>query len=414
MKLRALFGGSPQATDFIATLPARSLATLILAVFSLFAIMGFLTDVASGGRQPWKLLVTNVLFSGTMAIGYGVTGIIASGLQGRGTSLGRLWVPRAWGIAGLVAMFAMHMAYVASVGTWFAGAPEVPVPLRAARLRLDAAGIAFCVAISYALFLSFINGTGSRLVAARAELRLAAEIHAVLVPAISRRISDYQFYGLSQASGDVGGDLVDLIVQNASGKHPEAPPFWIGYVADISGHGVSSGLLMGMTKSAAHMKLRSDTSLAPLLDDLNSVLHGLKRPSMYLTFAGVVCRGSDTLEFAVAGHLPILQITDRGDVVELTTEQLPLGFFEETRFRSAEVHCGPGDLFVLVTDGLTEVFDRADEEFGLDRLKDYIRSHRAEPLERIASGLLQRVRSHGAQLDDQTLLLIRRDGQASG
>lgn len=413
MKLRTLFGGSPQATDFIATLPARSLATLTLAVFSLFAIMGFLTDVATGGRQPWPLLITNVLFSGTIAIGYGVTGIIASGLQGRGTSLGRLWVPRAWGIAGIIAVFALHMAYVASVSAWFAGAPEVPVPLRAARLRFDAGGIAFCVAISYALFLSFINGTGSRLVAARAELRLAAEIHAVLVPGISRRISDYEFYGLSRASGDVGGDLVDLITGAVSGS-PPAPPFWIGYVADISGHGVSSGLLMGMTKSAAHMKLRSDTSLAPLLDDLNSVLHGLKRPSMYLTFAGVVCRGSDTLEFAVAGHLPILQITARGDVVELTTEQLPLGFFEETRFISAQVHCGPGDLFVLVTDGLTEVFDREDEEFGLDRLKNYIRSHRAEPLERIASGLLQRVRSHGAQLDDQTLLLIRRDGRDSG
>ena len=411
MKLRALIGGSPQATDFLVTLPARSLATLTLAVFSLFAIMGFLTDVATGGKQPSPLLIANVLFSGTIAIGYGVAGLIASGVRGRGTSLGRLWVPRAWGIAGLVSVFALHMAYAVTVGAWFAEASEVPEHLRGARLRVDAGGIAFCVAISYLLFLSFINGTGSRLVEVRAELRLAAEIHAVLVPAIARRVTNYEFYGFSQASGDVGGDLVDLITENASGTHANAPPFWIGYVADISGHGVSSGLLMGMTKSAAHMKLRSNTSLAALLDDLNSVLYGLKRPSMYLTFAGIVCRGNDTLEFAVAGHLPILQITARGDVVELTTEQLPLGFFEDTRFASAAVSCHPGDLFVVVTDGLTEVFDRADEEFGLDRLKDYIRSRRTEPLEEIASGLLRQVRNHGAQLDDQTLLLIRRDAE---
>lgn len=409
MNLRALIGGSPQATAFLATLPGRSLATLTLAVFSLFAIMGFLTDVASGGRQPWALLIANVLFSGTIALGYGVTGVIASGLSGRGTSLGRLWVPRAWGIAGIVAVFAVQMAYTATVRAWFAEAAEIPAHLRGARLRFDAGGIAFCVAISYALFLSFINGTGSRLVQMRAELRLAAEIHAVLVPAIARRVRGFEFYGLSRASGDVGGDLVDLVTVDPGGGPPDAPPFWIGYVADVSGHGVSSGLLMGMTKSAAHMKLRSSTSLAALLDDLNSVLYGLKRPSMYLTFAGVVCRGSDRLEFAVAGHLPILQITARGDVIELTTPQLPLGFFEETQFASAEVTCAPGDLFVLVTDGLTEVFDRADEEFGLDRLKEYIRSHRGESLEEITAGLLRQVRSHGAQLDDQTLLLIRRD-----
>jgi serine phosphatase RsbU (regulator of sigma subunit) len=406
MKWRALFGGSPQATDFIATLPARSLATLTLAVFSLFAIMGFLTDVASGGRQPWPLLVTNVLFSGTIAIGYGVTGIIASGLRGRGTALGRVWVPRAWGIAGVVAVFAVHLGYAKSVGAWFAGAPEVPPQLRGARLQFDAGGIAFCVAISYALFLSFINGTGSRLVTARAELRLAAEIHAVLVPSIARRIGPFEFYGISKASGDVGGDLVDLVTwEAAAGSGSDS---WMGYVADISGHGVSSGLLMGMTKSAAHMRLRSTSSLAALLDDLNSVLHGLKRPSMYLTFAGLASRGGNDLEFAVAGHLPILRITAAGDVIELTTAQLPLGFFEDTRFASATARCEPGDLLVVVTDGLVEVFDRADEEFGFERLKAHLAANRTRPLAAIASGLLERVRSHGPQLDDQTLLLIRR------
>lgn len=411
MKLRTLFGGSPQATDFIATLPARSLATLILAVFSLFAIMGFLTDVASGGRQPWPLLFTNVLFSGTIAIGYGVTGIIASGMRDRGTSLGRVWVPRAWGIIGIVAVFALHLVYAANVGAWFGGTPEVPADLRGARLQFDAGGIAFCAAISYALFLSFINGTGSRLVAARAELRLAAEIHAVLVPSIARRAGPFEFYGISQASGEVGGDLVDLVSWDGDARDGTDP--WIGYVADISGHGVSSGLLMGMTKSAAHMRLRSTSSLATLLADLNSVLHGLKQPSMYLTFAGLASRGVDEFEFTVAGHLPIIRVTAAGDVIELTTPQLPLGFFDDTRFESATARSEPGDLIAIVTDGLVEVFDRADEEFGFDRLKAYLAGNRDRPLDAIATGLLERVRSHGPQLDDQTLLLIRRDALPS-
>jgi serine phosphatase RsbU (regulator of sigma subunit) len=409
MKLRALLGASPQATAFIATLNTRSLATLTLAVFTLFAIMGFLTDIASGGRQPWPLLITNVLFSGTIAIGYGVTGIIASGLRGRGTALGRVWVPRAWGIAGIAAVFAVHMAYSATVGEWFDRAGEVPAHLRGARLRFDAGGIALCVAISYALFLSFINGTGSRLVEARAELRLAAEIHAVLVPAIARRVGSFDFYGLSKASGDVGGDLVDLVLARRDEAGRATGTAWIGYVADVSGHGVSSGLLMGMAKSAAHMKLRADPSLAALLTDLNAVLFHLKRPSMYITFAGMAWRGDDDLEVIVAGHLPILRVTVAGDVTEITTPQLPLGFFEETTFVSARLRCAPGDLLVLVTDGLTEVFDPQDREFGLDRVKAYLAAHSREPLAAIAAGLVSLVRAHGPQLDDQTLLLVRRD-----
>jgi serine phosphatase RsbU (regulator of sigma subunit) len=129
---------------------------------------------------------------------------------------------------------------------------------------------------------------------------------------------------------------------------------------------------------------------------------------MYLTFAGLASRGGNDLEFAVAGHLPILRITAAGDVIELTTAQLPLGFFEDTRFASATARCEPGDLLVVVTDGLVEVFDRADEEFGFERLKAHLAANRTRPLAAIASGLLERVRSHGPQLDDQTLLLIRR------
>jgi serine phosphatase RsbU (regulator of sigma subunit) len=76
-------------------------------------------------------------------------------------------------------------------------------------------------------------------------------------------------------------------------------------------------------------------------------------------------------------------------------------------FTSPLVTCEAGDLLVILTDGLVEVFHKADEQFGLDRLKTLIREHAAAPLATIEDRVFSAVRAHGTQLDDQTLLLIR-------
>jgi hypothetical protein len=397
------------ARAFVGTEKLSSLTPLALAIFALFSIMGFLSDVMTGGRQPAGLLAANVLFSGTIAIGYAFTGLIAAGYRpGRAESVrtassGRL---RGWGVSAVPVVVGFHILYATNISRFFDERVDLSPQDVLWRLRLDGFGIAVCMAVSYTLFLRFIGGTGRKLMDARSELRLAAEIHAVLVPAVARRIGQFEFYGISRASGDVGGDLVDVVATSA--PDTGGSPRWIGYVADVSGHGVSSGLMMGMTKSAAHMKLRADTALGPLLDDLNAVLYPLKRPAMYLTFAGVADGGGKELEFVVAGHLPILKITSNGEPVEITTPQVPLGFFSDTRFTSARLTCGPGELLALITDGLTEVFDGKEREFGLEQVKEYLRAHAQLPLETIASGLVNLIQAHGPQLDDQTLLLIRR------
>ncbi|HVL66453.1 MAG TPA: PP2C family protein-serine/threonine phosphatase, partial [Vicinamibacterales bacterium] len=365
------------ARQFLAGLPARALLPLAAAVFSMFAVMGFIIDIMAAGRHPVSLLVSNVLFSGGIGVAYAYSGL--RGMRER------------------VAAVAVHLTYVLVVPVLFGDAAPEP---DFGRLRFDSFAIIVCIAISYTFFLRFIGTTGLQYLSARAEIRLAAEIHAVLVPVIDSRLGEYEFYGLARASGDVGGDLVD-VVGTGSDR-------WIGYVADVSGHGVSSGVLMGMTKSAARMRLRDDASLAELLNALNAVLYPLKRPSMFVTFAGVRDTGDGRLEFAVAGHLPVLRVTAAGAVVELTTPQIPLGIFEDYRFTSGTLASDRGDLLALVTDGLTETFDAADQEYGFQRVKDYLRAHAGEPLPDLARGLLADVAAHGAQMDDQTLLLIRR------
>jgi serine phosphatase RsbU (regulator of sigma subunit) len=183
---------------------------------------------------------------------------------------------------------------------------------------------------------------------------------------------------------------------------------WFGYVADVSGHGVSSGVVMGMFKSALRMRLLHSGPLSALLQDLNTVLLPLKSSSMFVTAACVRGNTDGTLDFAVAGHLPILRVRRGGATVdEITTPQIPIGIFETFQFTSSTVTCQAGDLMALITDGLTEVFDTNDRELGLEAVKDVLRESATQPLERLADRVIAAARTHGAQIDDQTLLLIR-------
>ena len=163
----------------------------------------------------------------------------------------------------------------------------------------------------------------------------------------------------------------------------------------------------GDDQKPARTQLREQSTMESLLEASNAVLFDLKAPTMFVTFAGVQALGS-ALRFTVAGHLPILHYSmTSGTVEELSIAQLPLALFPDTSYRSSEVSCAAGDLLVILTDGLTEVFDSADREFGLEGVKAIIGEHAHGPLNAIEERLLHAVRAHGGQLDDQTLLLIR-------
>ena len=189
--------------ELVRTLPRRQLLSLWAAIFCTFAMIGFALDILTGGRQPAVLVATNVIASGVISVGYAIVSMPM----------------RKWGYA---AMVTVHLAYVLLVPRMFQLLPTAPP----GRFTLDAIGTIVAVTISYTCFLRFISVTATRYLRAQAEIAIARDIHRVLVPVVNRTIGDFEFFGWSHASGDVGGDLVDLVEQG-DGR-------WLGYVADVS------------------------------------------------------------------------------------------------------------------------------------------------------------------------------------
>lgn len=366
-----------------ASLPSRFL--LLAAIFFLFATVGLLGDITGLGRsRPFTLLLW-AIFGGATAIAY----LLVIMLRIR-------WLPVVIAAQVLLSMLISRI-------------PDAPplVPPGAAeealkkRLFVNAMGTVGCIAISYTLFVIWVTESGRRFIQLDTELSLARDIHRTLVPRVEDRTEDFEFLGVSVPSGEVGGDLVDLV------KHDGNPP-WTVYLTDVSGHGVPSGVLMGMVKSATRTSLTTPPPLGEMLATLNDVLYEVSQPQMFATFAALRPAGEGRMLFTLAGHLPILcWRASTGTIESLLVSQVPLGVLPGREFTAEETGYATGDLFLVLTDGLTEVFDRADREFGIDGVRAVLIEHARSPLPQVVEALLTAARAHGTQLDDQSMIAIR-------
>ena len=386
-ELKTFFVTTDDQRRFWQTTTDSGRLILGVAIFALFAALGFLTEVTTLGRSSAIRLAVITLLSGGGALAYAIVAF-------RNIK----WMPL---------VVAVHVALTVFVPRLIPLQPAIvedpAVAERLAdRLQLHVIGASLCIAAGYSLFVMFFVREGHRYYRLNTELALARGIHRDLVPPLAFSLDDFEFRGLSIPSGDVGGDLVDVVAH-------DGPERWTAYVADVSGHGVPSGVLMGMIKSAMRMSLDGAAPLEGVLDRLNDVLYGLKPPQMYATFAGIRRVGDHQLAFTTAGHLPILcWRQDRGVVEDLVVEQVPIAILPGRTFAAARTTCAPGDTFLILTDGLTEVFNAQDEEFGFDRVREVLSRHATAPLEEIETKLLAAARAHGRPHDDQSLVLIRR------
>jgi len=237
---------------------------------------------------------------------------------------------------------------------------------------------------------------------------MSTEIQSTLVPPIAYQGACVEAHGQTIPKDDLGGDLVDLV---ADGREV------IAYVADVSGHGLRAGVLMGMTKTAVRYGLRLGQPLAKVLDDINFVLPAVKQPNMFATLAALRFDGSGEVEYISAGHVPLLHYRRRHrDAVRHCMSQFPLGLFAGAGYESRRIRYEAGDIFALVTDGIVEAGEDQDADFGLERLAQILCDSPQRPLADIVEAVQAEIQRYGTPQDDQTVLLVRAvaENSASG
>ena len=379
--LEALGTAYPSASSsYWRTMSLGRMKKLLAAAFFTVSVLGFVLDLLLLNRPHLGRGLVWPLLLGALA-----TGTLAARIKGS-----RLY-PAIHLILLAVACFAFFFPYASA---------RLPVPeALKQRVAFDGIAILLCTAFGYRLLQSFLSQEGLASVRMQTELSLAHEIQATLVPTVSFQNSTFEIYGRSVPSTEMGGDLIDVIESDGS---------LLAYIADVSGHGLAAGQLMGMLKTAMRVSLQFQQHPVALLQSTDRVLPAVKEADMYATLALLYFDGPDQGEYALAGHPPILHYRDRSrDTVRLSMAQFPLGLIPGGCYASQRIAYSSGDLFLMLTDGISELPNDNDEEFGLVRLEKLLTEYAAQPLPQVWELIMEQVHQHGSQQDDQTLLLVR-------
>ena len=235
------------------------------------------------------------------------------------------------------------------------------------------------------------------------ELEIAKHVQSRLFPQVLPPLNSLEYAGVCIQARKVGGDYYDFL-DLGQGR--------FGFViADISGKGIAAALLMANLQA----NLRSLCAIAQtqpdhLLRSVNQLFCENTSDGAFATlFFGEYNDAARLLRYANCGHLPALVLRLDGSVIRLDATGTVLGIFRKWECEVGECQLAPGDILALYTDGITESFDTAGDEFGESRLVDSLLRHRALSPQAALAKIVDEVLhfSPQEQHDDITLTLAK-------
>jgi serine phosphatase RsbU (regulator of sigma subunit)/catechol 2,3-dioxygenase-like lactoylglutathione lyase family enzyme len=236
------------------------------------------------------------------------------------------------------------------------------------------------------------------------ELAIAREVQARLFPQSLPALPSLDYAGACLPARAVGGDYYDFL---------SLGPDRLGLViGDVMGKGIAAALLMANLQA----NLRSQVAFAldeprRLLQHVNSLFCENSPEGAFASlFFADYHDASGALRYVNCGHLCALVLRRDGSLDKLPATSTVLGLFRQWECSVGECRLERDDLLALYTDGVTEAFDGAGEEFGEERLVEALRRHRDRPPKALLGALVDEVRAFSPeeQHDDLTLIVARR------
>ena len=269
-------------------------------------------------------------------------------------------------------------------------------------LRLAEAMAAQC-----AVALARARSTAALIAAAKAQqaLQLARTVQLSALPRDWPALPGYAMHATFLPAEETGGDSYDLS--------------WIDgqllvVLADASGHGIAPALCVAQMQAMLHMAFRMGAPLERVGREVNDRLCETLPDSHFITaFIGLLDIALHRLRFISAGQGSILHYVAAEDAFRVHQAGCPpLGLMPLRRaLVPVELTLAPGDLLVLLSDGVFEHEDASAQAFGRGRVEATLRRVHAAPPAQIAQQLLQDLRAFAGgspQQDDITMVLLQR------
>ena len=234
------------------------------------------------------------------------------------------------------------------------------------------------------------------------ELEIARTVQEMLIPSILPNNEHLEAAATYLPHRSIGGDYYDVIKTGDD---------YVICIADVSGKGVGAALIMSNFQAALRSLCKVTLDLEEIAKELNAqILESAKSDRFVTCFLAKYDVKTKKLSYINAGHNPPYLL--RKDSVEsLEKGAFMFGVFDEypTNIKG-EVEINSGEKLFLYTDGVTETLDNDGEEFGTERLIEFLKATKSEPLKMNLADLIVTVdefKEDQDYIDDLTMLSIR-------
>ncbi len=237
----------------------------------------------------------------------------------------------------------------------------------------------------------------------KVELETARNIQSSILPDLPPAVNGVQISHAYLPASEVGGDFYDVLALE-DGRLAVA-------VGDVAGHGVSSGLVMSMAKSALAVQVTFRPEVEEVFTTLNRMIYQSARKRLLTTLCyALIDPKQREILYASAGHLFPYRITTDGSVHALESVSYPLGVRDQLDVSVRSARLEAGDQLFMFSDGVVEAHgDQSDELFGFERLEQSLKAHARRGVEGIRDGVLgdiARFTSGAPREDDLTVLVL--------
>jgi sigma-B regulation protein RsbU (phosphoserine phosphatase) len=238
------------------------------------------------------------------------------------------------------------------------------------------------------------------------ELRLARTVQDFFSPKKSLLTGHYRIAGANYPSLEVSGDYYDFF--------PAMDRLVAFSIADVAGKGVPASLIMASFRATFRTVAPFTASARQMVLRLNQILLDTVRPQDFVTtFVGVLNPDTGELSYCNAGHNAPVLVSADGTLRRLEVGGPVLGILKdsEVEWMEGRLRLQHDEVLVCFTDGATEAFNAAGEEYGEPRLFDAVRANMATTPYKLCTALYASMRDFiGAtpQVDDTTYLAIKR------
>tara|TARA_B100000131_G_scaffold317865_1_gene360657 strand:+ start:6748 stop:8037 length:1290 start_codon:yes stop_codon:yes gene_type:complete len=178
-------------------------------------------------------------------------------------------------------------------------------------------------------------------------------------------------------------------------------------VADVSGKGIKSSLLMSKASSLYRCLSKTDFSASNLLIQLNNEICETISRGMFVTMlVGIYDSNKKELLLSNAGHEPPLIFSKEGSFSSFTEAGPPLGIMPNTKYTEHKISFSESSMYVF-TDGITEIKNPKGEMLGSEGFQNYIKKHQSKPNSERLNIIVGEILNEGhVQKDDLTIVAV--------